>query len=71
MKGRDASFLILWEFDRTLVDIGSVSREIYARAFAWVTGQPLRELAEMAGRTDRAIIIDTLALHGFLNHGRS
>jgi phosphoglycolate phosphatase len=64
MKDQDAPFLILWDIDRTLVDIGSVSHEIYARAFAWVTGQPLRELAEMAGRTDRAIIIDTLVLHG-------
>lgn len=47
-----------------MVDVGQVSREIYAKAFLEVTKQPLRQLAEMAGRTERAIIIDTLALHG-------
>ena len=56
--------LILWDIDHTLVDIGEVSREIYASAFAEIAGQPLRELADMTGRTERAILIDTLALHG-------
>ncbi|MGH8929519.1 MAG: HAD family hydrolase, partial [Egibacteraceae bacterium] len=57
-------FLVLWDIDRTLVDIGQVSREIYAKAFLEVTKQPLQELADMAGRTEKAIIFDTLALHG-------
>lgn len=56
--------LILWDIDHTLVAIGEVSREIYAKAFEEVVGQPLRELADMAGRTEQAILIDTLALHG-------
>ena len=56
--------LILWDIDHTLVRIAGVSREIYAEAFRLVTGQPLRELADMAGRTERAIIVDTLRLNG-------
>lgn len=56
--------LILWDIDHTLVDIGKVSRELYAKAFAAVTGRPLRELADMTGRTEQAILIDTMAMHG-------
>lgn len=54
----------MWDVDHTLVDVGSVSREIYARAFLAVTKQPLQELADMSGRTEKAILVDTLALHG-------
>lgn len=56
--------LILWDIDHTLVAISEVSREIYAKAFEEVIGQPLRKLADMTGRTEQAILIDTLALHG-------
>jgi phosphoglycolate phosphatase-like HAD superfamily hydrolase len=56
--------LVLWDIDHTLVRIAGVSREIYAEAFRLVTGQSLRELADMAGRTERAIIVDTLILNG-------
>lgn len=59
--------LILWDIDHTLVTIGEVSREIYANAFKEVVGQPLRELANMTGRTERAILAKTLALHGVSN----
>ncbi|MGH3814435.1 MAG: HAD family hydrolase [Pseudonocardiaceae bacterium] len=59
--------LILWDIDHTLVTIGEVSREIYANAFEEVVGQPLRELANMTGRTERAILTETLALHGVSN----
>jgi phosphoglycolate phosphatase len=47
-----------------LVDVSGVSREIYSVAFDKVTGRPLGELAEMAGRTERAILVETLALNG-------
>lgn len=58
------STLILWDIDHTLIDVGSVSREIYAQAFLEVTRQPLQRLADMTGRTEKAILVDTLALHG-------
>lgn len=56
--------LILWDIDHTLVNIGTVSREIYEIAFEEVVGEPLRELADMTGRTEQAILVETLALHG-------
>ena len=58
------SNLILWDIDHTLVTIGEVSREIYEMAFEEVVGQPLREMADMTGRTERAILAETLGLHG-------
>jgi phosphoglycolate phosphatase len=58
------SNLILWDIDHTLVTIGEVSREIYEMAFEEVVGQPLREVADMTGRTERAILAATLGLHG-------
>jgi len=57
--------LVLWDVDHTLVDGGGLGQTLYERAFRAVTGQPLQELATMTGRTDRAIIAETLALHGF------
>lgn len=59
--------LILWDIDHTLVTIGEVSREIYESAFEEILGQPLRALADMAGRTEQAILVDTLRLHGVAN----
>lgn len=56
--------LVLWDVDKTLVDVASVSREIYAAAFERVVGRPLGQLAEMTGRTEHAILVDTLALNG-------
>lgn len=56
--------LVLWDVDQTLVSVGGVSRSIYERAFRSVTGAPLRELAPMTGRTERAIVIDTLKMNG-------
>lgn len=40
--------LILWDIDHTLVDIGEVSREIHARAFEAVAGQPLQATLTVA-----------------------
>lgn len=55
--------LILWDIDHTLLTISGVSRDIYAHAFERVTGEPPREIASMAGRTEQAIISDTLGLN--------
>ncbi len=55
--------LVLWDVDHTLVTVGDVSREIYARAFLDAVGFPLRNLPPMTGRTEHAIIRATLKLH--------
>lgn len=51
------------DIDHTLLTISGVSRDIYAHAFERVTGEPPREIASMAGRTEQAIITNTLALN--------
>jgi phosphoglycolate phosphatase-like HAD superfamily hydrolase len=56
--------LILWDIDHTLVSIAGVGREIYARVFEQITGRPLVHLADMAGRTEQAIVRETLRLNG-------
>lgn len=56
--------LVLWDVDRTLLHVEGVSRQVYEDAFLAVVGRPLERLADMAGRTDRWIITETLALHG-------
>ena len=56
--------LVLWDIDHTLVSISGVSREIYEQAFEFVFEQPLRGLADMTGRTERAIVVETLTLNG-------
>ena len=56
--------LVLWDVDKTLVDLSGVSRDIYAVAFEKVTGRPLDRLADMTGRTEHAILVDTLTLNG-------
>ncbi|WNI15744.1 HAD family hydrolase [Actinacidiphila sp. ITFR-21] len=56
--------LVLWDVDHTLIRIGGgVSRALYEHAFREVTGRPLVALADMAGRTDRAITLETLRLN--------
>lgn len=56
--------LVLWDIDHTLVSFDGVGRDIYAEAFQVVTGQPMRQVAAMAGRTDWAITAETLRMHG-------
>jgi len=55
--------LVLWDIDKTLVDIGGISREIYAAAFRAVTGLVLERMPDMAGKTDRDLILASLRLH--------
>lgn len=56
MRGR----LVLWDIDYTLINAGGLSRNLYGVVFAELFGRELPAVAPMAGRTDRAIILDTL-----------
>jgi phosphoglycolate phosphatase len=58
------STLVLWDIDGTLLTIDGLGRLVYGTVLQRLTGVPLREVAEMAGRTERAIVRDTLAMHG-------
>jgi phosphoglycolate phosphatase len=56
--------LVLWNIDLTLVDVARVTRAAYAEAFGTVTGRPLVQLPQMAGRSEPEIFFDALALNG-------
>jgi phosphoglycolate phosphatase-like HAD superfamily hydrolase len=63
-RGCPTRRLVLWDIDQTLVDAGGVSEDVYAGAFRAAIGRPLERLADLAGRTERAIIVETLRMHG-------
>src|SRR6201996_3688540 len=56
--------LVLWDVDHTLLNAGGLSSHLYGLVFAELFGRPLPQVAPMAGRTDRAIIVETLTLAG-------
>lgn len=56
--------LVLWDLDGTLVEVRNISRTAYVVGFERVIGRTCEQLPPMAGRTDQAIIAETLRLHG-------
>ena len=56
--------LVLWDVDHTLLNAGGLSSHLYGLVFAELFGRPLPQVAPMAGRTDRAIIVETLTMAG-------
>jgi phosphoglycolate phosphatase len=56
--------LVLWDIDFTLIGASGVGLRLYEMVFRDMFGRELPGHAPMAGRTDRAIIIDTLARAG-------
>jgi phosphoglycolate phosphatase len=64
MPPSHASRLVLWDIDHTLIETGGVGRELYRRAFETATGRPIQQEAEVTGRTESAILAETLRLHG-------
>lgn len=57
------SRLVLWDVDHTLIENGGVSKEIYAAAFANLTGRLAQYLAQTEGRTDPEIMAEMLRIH--------
>jgi phosphoglycolate phosphatase len=56
--------LVLWDVDGTLLNAGGVGGDLYEIVFLQLFGRSLEGFAPMAGRTDRAIILETLELAG-------
>ncbi len=56
--------LVLWDIDGTLLNSGGVGRSLYEEVFLQLFGRSLAACAPMAGRTDRAIILETLTMAG-------
>jgi phosphoglycolate phosphatase-like HAD superfamily hydrolase len=59
-----AELLVLWDVDYTLVGADGLGTRLYEVVFREMFGRELTKVAPKAGRTDRAIIGDTLALAG-------
>jgi|SRR5579859_4401 len=55
--------LALWNIGLTLLDVARVNRAAYAEAFRTVTGRPLVQVPQMAGRTDSEIFFEALAVN--------
>jgi phosphoglycolate phosphatase-like HAD superfamily hydrolase len=58
------ALIVLWDIDHTLIDNAGVSKEIYAAAFAIVTGSCPVEAAVTEGHTDRLIMRDMFLRNG-------
>jgi phosphoglycolate phosphatase len=56
--------LVLWDIDYTLVNADGLGTLMYELVFRELFGRDLPAVAPKAGRTDRAILLDTLALAG-------
>ncbi len=63
-RRRVRCLLVLWDIDFTLIDAGGVGTRLYRMVFRDMFGTDLPAAALMAGRTDRAIVLDTLARAG-------
>jgi len=56
--------LVLWDIDHTLIETRGVGGELYRAAFEEITGRKMEHKAEVTGKTEPAILTDTLRLHG-------
>jgi phosphoglycolate phosphatase-like HAD superfamily hydrolase len=56
--------LVLWDVDGTLLNAAGLGTRLYEMVFSTLFGRELPAVAPKAGRTDRAIITDTLMLAG-------
>jgi phosphoglycolate phosphatase len=62
--------LVLWDVDFTLLDAGGSGRAVYRSVFCDLFGRDPDQVAPMGGRTERAIIADTLARAGISDPAR-
>ena len=56
--------LVLWDVDYTLLSSAGLGTRLYEVTFREMFGRELTVVAPKAGRTDRAILLETLALAG-------
>jgi phosphoglycolate phosphatase len=59
-----AELLVLWDVDFTLLSSAGLGTRLYEATFREMFGRELTVVADKAGRTDRAILLETLALAG-------
>ena len=56
--------LVLWDVDHTLIETRGVGTLLYRSAFETVTGRSVEHHVEITGRTELAIVAESLRLHG-------
>jgi len=56
--------LVLWDIDHTLIETRGVGGQVYAEAFAKVTGHQFDKMPELAGRTEPVIFREALRVNG-------
>jgi phosphoglycolate phosphatase len=59
-----SELLVLWDVDYTLVNAHGLGTRLYEMVFREMFGRELPAVAPKAGRTDRAIVMDTLVMAG-------
>jgi phosphoglycolate phosphatase len=59
-----ATTLVLWDIDHTLIETRGIGGQVYAEAFAKVTGRTLEKMPELAGRTEPVIFREALKING-------
>jgi phosphoglycolate phosphatase len=59
-----AELLVLWDVDYTLLSAVGLGNRLYEAVFKDMFGRDLTVVAPKAGRTDRAILLETLTLAG-------
>jgi phosphoglycolate phosphatase-like HAD superfamily hydrolase len=57
-----AELLVLWDVDYTLLNAAGLGNRLYEAVFEDMFGRELTVIAPKAGRTDRAILMETLTL---------
>jgi phosphoglycolate phosphatase len=62
--------LVLWDVDFTLLDSGGTGRAVYRSVFRDLFGRDPDGVAPMGGRTERAIIAETLSMAGISDPDR-
>jgi phosphoglycolate phosphatase len=56
--------LVLWDIDHTLIETRGIGGQVYAEAFAKVTGRALEKMPPFAGRTEPVIFREALQVNG-------
>jgi phosphoglycolate phosphatase-like HAD superfamily hydrolase len=59
-----APTLVLWDIDHTLIKTRGVGRKLYRAAFEEITGRPMEHKVDLTGKTEPAILTETLKAHG-------
>jgi phosphoglycolate phosphatase len=55
--------LVLWDIDHTLIETRGVGGELYRAAFEEITRRKMEHKPEITGKTEPAILAETLKLH--------